>query len=186
MHGQRLLRGDPLGVGSLVATSSQPTGAGAAWTVTDLKLISDGGDGPDPDDLLAVGCASARLCVAATFSSESNLAVSLAPGASAPVWSPTAVGNIRSGDLFQAVSCPSRWLCVAAGSFGQVATSTDAGAHWRFTYLLAPRDRNGSLTPSIEDVSCPTTTFCAAVDQPGTSSPAAARRAGGERGTASA
>jgi hypothetical protein len=170
-----------VGVGSVVATSSQPTGAAAAWTVTDLQLRSDGGDGPEPDDLLSVGCASARLCVAATFSTESNLAVSLDPGVSPPVWRTTAVGNVRGGDLFQAISCPSRALCVAAGSFAKIATSTDAGGHWRFAYLLGPRDRNGSLTPRIEDVSCPTTTFCAAVDRAGhvvtTRNPAGGRKA---------
>jgi hypothetical protein len=170
-----------VGVGSFVATSSRPTGAAAAWTPTDLQLSSDGGDGPHPDELLTVGCASASLCVAATFSSESNLAVSLDPGATTPVWTPTTAGDPRGGDLFQAISCPSRRLCVAAGSFGQVATSTDAGRRWRFAYLLSPRDRNGSLTPRIEDVSCPTTTFCAAVDRAShvvtTSNPAGGARA---------
>jgi hypothetical protein len=153
-----------VGLGSSVATSSRPTGAAAAWTVTDLKLRSEGESGPQPDELLHVGCASAQLCVAATFSNADNLIVSGNPGASAPVWKTRSVGSVRGGELFQAVSCPARSLCVAAGSFGKVATSTDAGRHWRFAFLLTPRDRNGSLTPRIEDVSCPTTTFCAAVD----------------------
>lgn len=114
---------------------------------------------------VAVGCASANLCVAASFSNARNLVVSLDAGASAPVWSPHSVGSVRSGALFYAVACPALSLCVAAGSGGKVAASVDAGAHWRTTYVDAPRARlGGGLTPSIVDVSCPTTAFCAAVD----------------------
>lgn len=153
-----------VGVDSFVATSSRPVGAGAAWAVTDLGLTSDGTDGHEPDELLAVGCASASLCAAASFSNARNLIVSLDPSASVPVWRPHSVGSIRGGSLFYAVACPAVSLCVAAGTFGTVAISTDAGAHWRRTYVAAPNARNGSLTPSIEDISCPTTSFCAAVD----------------------
>ncbi|HKG04516.1 MAG TPA: hypothetical protein VKB03_15160 [Conexibacter sp.] len=153
-----------VGDNSWMATTSQPTGAGAAWSVRDLQLFSDSDSGHRSDELLAVGCASASLCAAVSFSSARNLIVSLDPGASAPVWDSHSVGSIRSGDLFYAVACPDQSLCVAAGSNGKVATSIDAGAHWRRTYIESPRARNGSLTPSIQDVSCPTTSFCAAVD----------------------
>ncbi|HEV7772874.1 MAG TPA: hypothetical protein VGO48_06265 [Conexibacter sp.] len=154
-----------VGDDSWTATTSQPTGAGAAWSVKDLGLFSDSDQsGHSSDELLAVGCESASLCAAVSFSSARNLIVSLDPGASAPVWDSHSVGSIRSGELFSAVACPARSLCVAGGSYGKVATSTDAGAHWRRTYIEAPRARNGSLTPSIQDVSCPTTSFCAAVD----------------------
>jgi hypothetical protein len=154
-----------VGVDSWTATTSQPVGAGAAWSVKDLGLFSDSDSGHRSDELLAVGCASASLCAAASYSSARNLVVSLDPGASAPVWDSHSVGSVRSGALFYAVACPSRSLCVAAASLGKVATSTDAGAHWRQTYVDAPRLRTGGgLTPSIQDVSCPTTSFCTAVD----------------------
>lgn len=153
-----------VGDDSWTATTSQPAGAGAAWSVTDLQLFSDSDSGHRPDELLAVGCASASLCAAVSFSSARNLVVSLDPAASVPVWSTHSVGSVRSGDLFYAVACPARSLCVAAGSNGKVATSTDAGTHWRRTYVEAPGASNGGLTPSIMDVSCPTTSFCAAVD----------------------
>jgi hypothetical protein len=154
-----------VGVDSWMATTSQPTGAGAAWSTKDLGLFSDSDQsGHSSDELLAVGCASASLCAAVSYSSARNLIVSLDPGASAPVWDSHSVGSIRSGALFYAVACPARSLCVGAASDGKVATSIDAGAHWRQTYIESPRARNGSLTPSIYDVSCPTTSFCATVD----------------------
>jgi hypothetical protein len=154
-----------VGVDSWVATTSQPTGAGAAWSVRDLGLFSDSDSGHRSDELLAVGCASADLCAAASYSSARNLIVSLDPGASTPVWKSHSVGSVRSGALFYAIACPSHSLCVGAASEGKVATSIDAGAHWRQTYIDAPRLRlGGGLTPSIQDVSCPTTSFCATVD----------------------
>jgi hypothetical protein len=153
-----------VGVESFVATSSQPAGAGAAWTVSDLHLTSEGNSGIERDDLLAVACASAQLCAAATFSNANNLVVSLDPGASLPTWDTHSVGSVRSGEFFYALACPAVSLCVAVGTFGKVASSIDAGAHWRRTYVEAPGASNGSLTPSIVDISCPTTSFCAAVD----------------------
>ncbi len=153
-----------VGVRSNIATSSQPTGAGAAWTLTDLKLTSEGDSGTKEDELLNISCASAALCVATNFSDDSNLLVSLDPGASAPTWTKRSVGSVRSGALFHAVSCPARALCAGAESEGTIATWKNATGRWKKTYVEAPSARNGSLTPDIEDVSCPTTTFCAAVD----------------------
>ncbi len=154
-----------VGTDSYVATSTRPASGHANWKLTDLALYSSC-DGCDQNSqLTAISCASRRLCITAVYGTESNLAISHNPAAAAPIWHEDEVGDVRGGDGFNAFSCPSRSLCVGAGAqAGTISTSTDTGRRWKHTYVEAPSARNGSLTPALDDVSCPSKTFCAAID----------------------
>ena len=154
---------------SFVATSTRPLGADAAWTLTDLVRTSYNStdEVTDRDALHEVSCASRTLCVATReTASDGALEVSLDPAAATPTWTTRDLGD-KHGHAFFGMSCPTRTLCVTSGMFGRIATSTDAGRHWRGAYVEARSANRGSLTPVIADVSCPTRTFCAAVDDIG-------------------
>jgi hypothetical protein len=156
---------------SYLATSTRPTGAAARWKLTGLDLFDDTSDGVDPHDALTdVSCASASLCVATRWTGgENNLEVSLNPAAPAPIWRGRGLGQFKY-DFFHAISCPSRVLCIAADAVGgNIVTSIDAGRHWRFT-KIEPRGAWNKRTtdiPSVNAVSCPTASFCIAVDDIG-------------------
>jgi hypothetical protein len=156
-----------VGLGGYVATS--PGGAGG-WQLADLDLHSiDNNGSPTHDALTSIGCASSALCVATRYSDGAdNLEVSSNPSAGASSWSPRAVGQFNF-DFFRAVACPARNLCVAGDAAGgTVAVSTDGGRHWKLTYVEDPAIRDGgSLVPGMDGVSCPTTRFCAVVDDAG-------------------
>jgi len=154
------------GAGGYVAASARPLSSVPAWNLIDLDRSSlDNNGSPQLDGLSGVSCASSTFCVAPRASfNNTDLEVSLNPAAAMPQWGTRRVGEIDV-DFFRQISCPSRSLCVAADpQFGKVATSTDAGAHWKLTTVLPNSELNGSLTPSVNGVSCPTKRFCVAVD----------------------
>jgi len=67
-----------------------------------------------------------------------------------------------SGLFFDAVSCPSASMCVAADSSGNVVTSTDpsgGSGDWTTAAVDQPE--------SLNAISCPTTSLCVAVDEHG-------------------
>jgi hypothetical protein len=134
-----------------------------------LELTSQDNNGATVlDTLTAIGCAPSRLCVATRFAhGADNLEVSRDPLQGAATWATEAVGQYNY-DFFRRVSCPSASLCVAAGAQGgTVAVSTSGAKQWQLTYVESPAAMNGSLTPAVNDVSCPTNSFCAAVDEVG-------------------
>lgn len=159
-----------VGDGGYVTTSAAPTGGPRAWNLEDLNLYSYDPHGDltiaSPDALGSVSCASKSLCVATRGGYGVNdLEVSTNPAAGPGAWSPLSVGPY--GESFGGVSCPSRSLCVATGRFGRIAFSTHpdgSASTWRFAYIESPRDQNGSLTPELDGISCPTRSFCVAVN----------------------
>ncbi len=133
------------------------------WRLADLNLFALDDNGDEAADALGpVSCVSRSLCVATDYSqgvgSAGLLEVSHDPGAGGRSWGEVSLGS-PDFDFFNGISCPSRRLCVAAdGQADRAAISTDDARHWSFVKV------GGS---GLDDVSCPTTSFCAAVDQKG-------------------
>ncbi len=107
------------------------------------------------NDLTAVSCPSASLCVAGE--TGGHVVTSANPTGGAGAWTVAQAG--ASGTTINGVSCPSASLCVAVDSAGNVVTSTNptggAGA-W------TSADIAGAAVLSA--VSCASTTLCVAVD----------------------
>ncbi len=159
-----------VGQNDYVATSTAPAAKAARWRLTNLNLHSlDNNGGWVTDSLSSISCTSSAFCVAnrMTYIGAYNLEVSLNPGATRPAWRGRSAGDTRA-DEFTTVSCPSPSLCVANdGEFGEMASSTDHGTHWKLTYVETPGAENGSLTPNPNTVNCPATSFCVAGDDAG-------------------
>src|SRR5216683_389862 len=139
-----------------VITSANPTGGAGAWTVTKLGIV----------DLTGASCPTADLCV--VVDDAGNVATSTSPLAQAASWKVTHVPG--AGGL-RRVSCPTISLCVAVTYGGNVVTSTNPTGGltaWTSTHIEGPvgcAPGETQLAPcSLSDVSCPTATFCAAVD----------------------
>lgn|GEM_PF-6209509 len=129
--------------------SNNPNGGSSAWK---KKTI-------DTAPLRSISCLPS-LCVAGD--SSGNISVSSNPFSSTPSWS-TPAGISSGPPAVNSISCPSTALCVAVG-YGEVVTSTDpAGGISKWTAV--PVDALHPLTA----VSCPTTSFCEAVDSQGNS-----------------
>ncbi len=65
------------------------------------------------------------------------------------------------------VSCPSEQLCVAVDSHGQVMHSThplDGATAWTHAVRIDAATESGGGFAGLSGISCPTTTFCLAVD----------------------
>jgi hypothetical protein len=89
-------------------------------------------------------------------------------GAVALTWSPPALIDAgASGESFDALSCPSAALCVAADMGGGLATTTDPGgsAPWTVTRLTAWR--SFPTANSVQSLSCPAVTLCVGIDGTG-------------------
>ena len=135
--------------GSTVVTSTEPTGATSAWTVTELEVGSNA--------LQGVSCVSEELCVA--VDDAGNVLTSTDPTAEPGTW--TSVRVDSSGGLDD-VSCPSTGLCVAVDGAGDIVTSTEpaggAGA-WHIA------DVDG--TRAFLGVSCASVRLWVAIDSAG-------------------
>lgn len=134
-----------------VLTSTDPTGGTTAWTVTNVAA---------KDSLGRVSCASITFC--AITSGTSAILTSTDPTGGAAEWQ---TATIAGAEGLTAVACPAISLCVVADEHGNVLTSTDptSGAStWSAPVEIAGR-ANGVPEP-INGLSCPTTSFCAAVD----------------------
>lgn len=127
--------------------------------------------------LVAVSCPSTSLCVA--VDNQGNVATSRDPTAGAFAWKLTHVDSSFNQSLFSpgglaGLSCPSASLCVAVDGSGNVITSTNPGSGrptWRLSHVdsatKSPVDQPGGGRPGLSGVSCPTTSFCVAVDTAG-------------------
>lgn len=145
-----------------ILTSTNPAGGAGAWEITPVDLSSEGYMGAN--DLYAVSCAGAALCVAADF--RGNFLVSANPTSGAGSWT---IAPIDKNNAVYSVSCPASSLCVAGDWLGDLLTSADpmggVGA-WMATQVDPdPEILNGGW--HINSVSCPTTSFCVAADQRG-------------------
>ena len=118
-----------------------------AWTATGVGLSAQTG----------VACPAYGLCVSVSGTSAN---VSTAP-TTAGSWHPQSITGLGAGPL-HAISCvPGSTFCVAVGSSGAVAVSTNVGSS--STWSGSTQDSGHNLT----SVSCTTTSFCLAVDASG-------------------
>jgi hypothetical protein len=143
--------------GQLV-TSTDPTGGAAAWTTTKV-----GGVG-------YLGAVSCAVGVCAALDAEARILLSSDPTGGAGAWT---IGEPSGGSLFlSAVDCSDSSLCVAVGAephnlggglFVQenvvftIADPVGPGRQFKKSYV-GPRS-------FMQAISCPTTSFCLAVDK---------------------
>jgi hypothetical protein len=119
----------------------------------------------------ATGRAVAESCPSLHFCAGGSLDAHIwvgDPTLPAPTWVPG-----PPGQLIGMVSCASSALCVAVGEGGAVLTSTDplgGPGSWTTAQLATPikcDHFDGCVPVPLDDVSCPTATFCAAIDGAG-------------------
>lgn len=134
-----------------VLTSTNPTGGAAAWHPAPI-------DGSE--SLIAISCASASMCAAVDLAGK--LLTSTDPTGEASTWQGV---TVDTGGRPRAITCPSVALCVLVDDKGNVLTSTNptgGAAAWSLPEEIAAR--TDERPEPLYDVSCPTTSFCAAVD----------------------
>jgi hypothetical protein len=146
----------------VAAAATAAPAAAAGWTTTQLT------GGPGELFLLNVDCPTASFCAA--VGTQNLIATSTEPTGGAGAWHTIYAGEGRYESSFgpvissrqvQGVSCPSRRLCVAVTTLGQIYTSTEPtgpASAWKVTELK-PTGENIHLY----GVSCPTESLCVAV-----------------------
>lgn len=137
-----------------VITSTDPTGAASAWTVTAIT---------GAPVLTSVSCYSAALCVLG----GSQRYVSTTPTGGATAW--TAHGAIATGSTISAIDCEALTLCVAVG-FGDSSTALASGSSTPTGNATAwvPSVVNSSIPSGnaqlLDAVACPLIGLCVALD----------------------
>jgi hypothetical protein len=142
-----------------VLTSTHPTDP-SSWMVQRVDDTGRGSGGSLPG---AVSCPSATFCAA--VDSDGKVLTSRAPSAGSS-W---AVTSADPGNLLTSVSCPSSSLCVAVDMSGNAVTSSDPAvdsSKWTVRHIDRDVTTNGTQA-ALEDVSCPSTSLCVAVDTAG-------------------
>lgn len=145
--------------GNLLA-STNPTGGAAAWTATKV---------PGVGDLEAVDC---TVGACAALDSESRILLSGNPTGGPGAW---AVAEFTSGSIsLTAIDCPDSGLCVAVGHGRR---NMGGGLFVQENLVVTIADPGGAgrsfknsfigFRSFIEAISCPTATFCLAVDRDG-------------------
>ena len=130
-----------------VFTSTDPTGGPSAWSATTITRCFP--------CLTSISCPSSWLCVAVDNSGD--VVYSTDPTGGASAWTTVKV----DGDLWiKRVSCTSPSLCVAVDDRGAVITTTNptGGAD---AWSRAQADSE-PYSPSLDDVSCPSSSLCVA------------------------
>ena len=128
--------------------SDDPTNPNA-WTIV---------TGVSPGSIYSVSCPVAALCVMGGAGATDNLLTATDPTGDATAWT---AATIDSGNGLFKMSCATVSFCVTADTTGDVAQSSDptgGAAAWTATDV----DGTGNL---LSGLSCPTTSFCAVVDQ---------------------
>lgn len=149
-----------VGADGQMATSGDPTGGAAAWATTDIAGVGYLG---------AVDCA---IGVCAALDSEGRILLTSNPTGGAGAWS---IGEPVGNQFFlSAIDCPSSALCVGVGAENH---NLGGGLFVQENIVVTIEDPVGpgrKLTKSylgprsfIRAISCPTTTFCIAVDKQG-------------------
>jgi hypothetical protein len=132
-----------------VFTSRRPMGGASTWHAHRVAATLGFG---------TLTCASAGFCMALVPGEGGGDAIfSRHPGGGASAWRDLSIptGGINS---LTSISCPSPLLCVASDDAGRVVTSTSpAGALHTWT------SRTIKVHRAISAVSCPSTSFCAAL-----------------------
>ena len=139
---------------------------GSSWTV---QPTSNPGSGSDL--LQGVACPTSTVCTAVgSYSSSSGPSVTLAERWNGSTWAvqptPNPAGAARS--VLVAVSCSSPSACTAVGDYPSPAgagalvafAERRNGANWTIESTPAPA---GATSDSLQGVSCPSTSNCAAV-----------------------
>jgi hypothetical protein len=145
------------GAGNVI-TSTHPTGGASAWRLRNI-------DGSKT--LFGISCASASMCVAVD---DTAALASTNPTGGTTAWQRAIVD--RTTNHMNAVTCPSAAMCVAVDQSGNVVTSGDptgGASAWRADSIDASSLFTGGIPPlsGLTGVSCPSTSFCAAVDTSG-------------------
>ncbi len=152
-----------------VLSSTDPTGRARRWQSTDV-------DGSN--SLTAISCPSASVCV--VVDGDGNAVTTNDASGPASAWTVALVDSSivepspygGGPDLLHGVSCPSTTFCSAADSVGNIVYSGDptggSGA-WALIHVDDNSDygcAGGGLTcqSPLMGVSCPTASFCTAVD----------------------
>jgi hypothetical protein len=128
--------------GAKVFTSTRPSGGAGEWKATELE----GGSGFN-----TLACASSSLCVAGD---NTDAYATTEPTGGTSKWVKEALGWVTGA------ACPSESLCVASTYFGELLTAaspTEGVGGWSGSHV-------DFYERGLNSVSCPTTTFCAAVD----------------------
>jgi RHS repeat-associated protein len=129
--------------------STDPTGGASSWREVPLSRRHW---------ISAISCPTTSLCVAVT--ETSTIWTSTDPTGGSTAWTAT---DISTADGFSAVDCPSSTLCVAGTTTGSLYASTDptgGSSTWTKEYQ---RIRTPGYWAAITGISCPSTSFCAAV-----------------------
>ncbi len=136
--------------------------AASGWSASAV-IDSLGGSQPG---LNSVSCAPGTSFCAAV-DDQGNVVTSSDPAAGAGAWS--APATIDPGSSLTSVSCPSRSFCAAVDNQGRALTSTDpagGASAWPATSVDTPGQNPdcGTAPCAVTSVSCPSTSFCMAVD----------------------
>jgi hypothetical protein len=156
-----------VGSDGLIATSTNPTGGRAAWSVVhpggteDIGPIEGKGIIFPGAQIRGISCPSAEFCVGASL--QGRFFSSHNPAGGAAAWKITPLGGEKEAHIHMTgVSCPSTTFCVAVAYGSKVISSTDPDGDtsaWSVVELSQPLDLRG--------ISCPSTTLCVAVDNEG-------------------
>ena len=150
-----------LGFGNQVFFSGNPAGGTEAWKVASIEPAI-----PTQQDrqLTGISCPAPSLCVATDIAG--NVVASTDPGGGADAWTSS---RVASDATLSGISCPDINLCIAIGGtnakvnpVGLVITSADpAGGSRAWNVTKVPGLQN------LRSISCPTATFCVAIDGDG-------------------
>ena len=150
-----------LGPSATIWTTSEATSALASWRSTSLA------QGPGPPTLSDVSCASVRMCAitAISYAGSARTAqalISLDPFTATPHW----VAAPISDPFFypSEIQCPTEQRCIATDGSRAMILSVDSAGNGTWS--------PGSGWPGVAEAfltgwSCPTATFCLAVDSKG-------------------
>ncbi len=139
---------------------------GKSWTTP----TNIGGFGGGTGTIDSASCSSPTFCAAVGTAYGEYGATHYALTYNGTSWSaPTQIDNSDSGGHFDSLSCPSATFCAAVSDTGYALTYN--GASWSGGTKVAPNPPGTcSISCAYEgltSVSCPSATFCAAVDYDG-------------------
>jgi hypothetical protein len=150
--------------GGLIGVAISPAAAAKppAWSI-----VSFPNAGSSSVDFEGVDCPTAKSCFAVGFRQVGKTTRTLVERWNGTKWSvmtsPNPAGAANS--YLQAVSCPSATSCFAVGYSTQGNTVTTLAEQWNgstWTVMTSP-STTGWANPSLESVSCASTTSCVAV-----------------------
>jgi hypothetical protein len=139
---------------------------GKSWAApTNIDYVNGTISGID-----SVSCPSATFCVAVGTAEGAYVFTHYALTYNGTSWSaPTQIDNSDSGGYFNSVSCPSATFCTAVSDTGYALTYN--GTSWSGGTNIAPNPPGTCSTScsheGLTSVSCPSATFCVAVDYDG-------------------